>query len=315
MRILTAFVLTLFASLAFGQAQQSVPNGTVQGNFSGVQAIPKPVSSVLISSGTAGGVLGFSNSTTLTSSANLGFPFNPGSGTNTVFGISAGTSLSGINSTAFGNSALSHATTGNSNTAFGQNAGVWVSTSGSNTAVGSSAILGISGAPLTGGGNTATGAAAGGALQGAASNNSLYGSNTGSSITTGTFNQIFGNAVCSSGCATIANVDMIGNTINCLPSSSSATNEFDICGSSTTWLQVTGTNTPTTSQAGFFGLVGAGGPAGLTIGTLPTCNTARQGMFTYVTNAQTTPTYLGTVSTTGAVIAPVFCNGTGWVYH
>ena len=55
--------------------------------------------------------------------------------------------------------------------------------------------------------------------------------------------------------------------------------------------------------------------AALTIATLPTCNSGLKGYTTFVTNAQTTPPYLGAVSTTGAVTAPVFCNGSGWVYH
>lgn len=51
--------------------------------------------------------------------------------------------------------------------------------------------------------------------------------------------------------------------------------------------------------------------AGYTIATLPS---GVLGMRAYVTNGQTTPTFLGTVSTTGAVTAPVFYNGTAWVY-
>jgi hypothetical protein len=51
-----------------------------------------------------------------------------------------------------------------------------------------------------------------------------------------------------------------------------------------------------------------------TIAALPTCNAAAQGLRGTVTNGQTTPTFLGTVSTTGAVVAPVFCNGTAWLY-
>lgn len=56
-------------------------------------------------------------------------------------------------------------------------------------------------------------------------------------------------------------------------------------------------------------------PPGYTIATLPTCNTAAEGQKSFVTNGQTSPTFLGTVSTTGAVVAPVFCNGSGWVYY
>ena len=50
------------------------------------------------------------------------------------------------------------------------------------------------------------------------------------------------------------------------------------------------------------------------IGSLPTCNSGSVGVRTYVTNGQSSPSFLGTVSTTGSVVAPVFCNGTAWVY-
>jgi len=52
-----------------------------------------------------------------------------------------------------------------------------------------------------------------------------------------------------------------------------------------------------------------------TIATLPTCALGTRGAEAYVTDGQTSPTYLGTVSATGAVTAPVFCNGSSWVYH
>ncbi len=56
--------------------------------------------------------------------------------------------------------------------------------------------------------------------------------------------------------------------------------------------------------------------AGYTInGTLPSCATAQRGMFAYVTNGQASPPYLGAATTTGTVVAPVFCNGVNWVYH
>ena len=45
---------------------------------------------------------------------------------------------------------------------------------------------------------------------------------------------------------------------------------------------------------------------------LPTCNTAAKGVRAVVIDA-TTPTYLGAYASGGAVIAPVFCNGTSWV--
>ena len=56
-------------------------------------------------------------------------------------------------------------------------------------------------------------------------------------------------------------------------------------------------------------------PASFTIATLPACTTPTRGAITWVTNGQASPPYLGAVSTTGSTIAPVFCNGSGWVYH
>jgi len=53
---------------------------------------------------------------------------------------------------------------------------------------------------------------------------------------------------------------------------------------------------------------------GFTIANLPSCGGSTKGARLYVTNAQTTPTFLGTVSTTGSVVAPVFCNGSAWIY-
>ena len=53
---------------------------------------------------------------------------------------------------------------------------------------------------------------------------------------------------------------------------------------------------------------------GVTISALPTCNSGSAGLRAHVTNGQSSPTFLGTVSTTGSVVAPVFCNGSAWVY-
>jgi hypothetical protein len=75
--------------------------------------------------------------------------------------------------------------------------------------------------------------------------------------------------------------------------------------------QVTALTIDTTQKATFSALMEV---AGYAIASLPTCNTAAKGSHAYVTNGQTTPTFLGTVSTTGAVVAPVFCNGTAWIY-
>ena len=51
------------------------------------------------------------------------------------------------------------------------------------------------------------------------------------------------------------------------------------------------------------------------ISALPACNSGLTGANAYVTNGQTSPPYLGAVSATGSTVAPVFCNGSGWVYH
>jgi hypothetical protein len=45
---------------------------------------------------------------------------------------------------------------------------------------------------------------------------------------------------------------------------------------------------------------------------LPTCNSTTKGSRNVVSDA-TAPTYLGTYTSGGAVVAPVFCNGTNWV--
>jgi hypothetical protein len=50
------------------------------------------------------------------------------------------------------------------------------------------------------------------------------------------------------------------------------------------------------------------------IASLPSCSATLQGATAIVNNGQASPTYLGTVSTTGTVIARVMCNGTAWVY-
>ena len=47
---------------------------------------------------------------------------------------------------------------------------------------------------------------------------------------------------------------------------------------------------------------------------LPTCNSGNNGTLAVVIDA-TTPTYLGAYASGGAVVAPVVCNGSGWVTH
>jgi len=52
-----------------------------------------------------------------------------------------------------------------------------------------------------------------------------------------------------------------------------------------------------------------------TISQLATCTSGLAGSENYVTNGQSSPSYLGTVGTTGSTFARVMCNGTHWVYH
>lgn len=51
---------------------------------------------------------------------------------------------------------------------------------------------------------------------------------------------------------------------------------------------------------------------GTTVGALPTCNAGLQGNRRFVTDA-TAPTWLGALTGGGAVVTPVFCNGSAWV--
>ena len=50
-----------------------------------------------------------------------------------------------------------------------------------------------------------------------------------------------------------------------------------------------------------------------TVATLPAASAALQGSWAYVTDAAATPVYNATAAGGGAVVIPVFCNGTNWV--
>lgn len=52
----------------------------------------------------------------------------------------------------------------------------------------------------------------------------------------------------------------------------------------------------------------------LTVATLPACTATLQGRMAAVSDA-TTPTYNAALVGGGAVIVPVFCNGTAWSSH
>lgn len=52
----------------------------------------------------------------------------------------------------------------------------------------------------------------------------------------------------------------------------------------------------------------------VTVATLPTCNAGAAGTMSAVNDA-TLPTFLGTVAGGGAVVTPVFCDGTNWIAY
>lgn len=52
-----------------------------------------------------------------------------------------------------------------------------------------------------------------------------------------------------------------------------------------------------------------------TVATLPTCNANTKGIDNFYVTDATTPTYNGALTGGGAVIVPVFCNGTAWTSH
>ena len=51
-----------------------------------------------------------------------------------------------------------------------------------------------------------------------------------------------------------------------------------------------------------------------TVATLPTCSTTYKGGMAYVTDA-VAPTYNAALTGGGAVVIPVFCNGSSWTAH
>jgi hypothetical protein len=52
-----------------------------------------------------------------------------------------------------------------------------------------------------------------------------------------------------------------------------------------------------------------------TVATLPTCNANTRGIGSYYVSDATAPTYNGALTGGGAVIVPVFCNGSAWTSH
>ena len=244
-------------------------------------------------------------------------------GENTLFGDKAGFGLTGLSqyNTAMGHNALGSgagapAVSAN-NVAFGTDAArnfTGSAFNGSITAIGSGAARNAAGGWITAIGSGAfgsNGTNTNGALSGynmtgvgyfagssctSCSGSTLIGAKAGDALTTGTNDVIIqatlGGDNCSNG-ATESNV-------------------FAVCAGAGRILTITGAGTPSTSQATLAGSVGTGG---FTIASLPTCNSGLAGQFAYVTNGVAAPSYMGAVSTTGSANDPVFCNGSGWVYH
>ena len=85
----------------------------------------------------------------------------------------------------------------------------------------------------------------------------------------------------------------------------------DNVNSNTDWMFVTtgGNATIGESSSNILTVNGVVISSAYTISSLPTCNSTYKGSRATVTNGAASPSFLGTVSTTGSTIAPVFCNG------
>jgi trimeric autotransporter adhesin len=232
--------------------------------------------------------------------------------TNTACGAGAAANVTGTNVTAMGEYALANSSTAVGNTAVGYAAADYVSTGIGNTGIGYEALHGIGTALTTGNYNTALGSSALSNTQGAGAQNVGIGNSAGASNTTGAYNVFIGPAVGNSGAGTSVNTVSIGTSLNCALSSSSATQEIDLCTGSTNVLRITGGGTPSTSLAQFAGQVST---HGYPIASLPSCSSTSTGARAYVTNGVSTAAFMAAVgSSTGSSVVPVFCNGSVWVY-
>lgn len=94
-------------------------------------------------------------------------------------------------------------------------------------------------------------------------------------------------------------IDQDGSSIAHLSQLANSPLDFDVNGTNTVFLPPTG----------------GVGIVAIAIGSLPSCNSgANVGVRLTVNNGITSPTYQQTVSSTGSVTQPVYCNGTNWVY-
>jgi hypothetical protein len=158
--------------------------------------------------------------------------------------------------------------------------------------------------------STGIGTSAGLRLTGAAASQiHLFGYGSGSGLTTPTANWLVlgpvGNTTTGAGASGVV---LIGSGWAAVESPTNATSHFL---NIENILTATGTNVPSTSVATIAGLLISGG-AGFTVATLPAAATALKGARSFVTDA-TSPAYSGALTGGGAIVVPVFCNGSAWV--
>ncbi len=214
------------------------------------------------------------------SAGGCGINVNPNSTiSNTACGSSAGLGITGINNTAFGNFSLTNASTGNSDTAYGYGSCDYVgATANQNSCFGSGALNGTNTAPITGNSNSAFGFDSLYDTQGATSNNSAFGAYTCYSNTTGLNNLCLGYGVGYTGMGTGNYNIIVGVSTSCTISTTSTSNELDICGNSTPIVKSVGNGTPATSTWTFYGKTGFTGhvisaQTALTTAALSSCGT------------------------------------------
>lgn len=313
--------LCLLAGSAIPQSNPTINSGYVLGNYSGSPARASPQNALLISScANSLAVLYFPTTTSLACSASLtaGLVMVGSASGPVPFGSAVQPNATASN-TAFGINAEANPGSATNASAFGNAAGNYQQGIGP-TAFGSTACQGTGAAADTGNYNSCFGDGAGVLFQGAAAENTALGAFSCGSATTGTFLVCIGYAVGNSGMATNTDVVMIGTSINCVPVSTSSFHEWDLCGNSTNWLRVTGTNTPSTSAATFAGTLNAtggtqsyGAPTTLSIPT----GTATFAVGTNVTsvvcasgyscnNSRGTLTIVGGTATTGTIATVSF---------
>ena len=220
--------------------------------------------------------------------------------TNTVFGAGALATSGTSNNTAFGSNALNVSSSGGLNAAFGSSALENNSGSG-NTGIGHNAMKVCSGsrntavgrfamgfASVQGSQNTALGISALGFVTSGADNVAI-GSSSGSGITTGSSNVVIGSYTGAS-----APINATGDNFIVLSDGSANIGAY--------W---DGTTSNQFCQ----------GPVILknyTFATLPT--PPIRGMRAYITDATAAPTFLAVAAGGGTTVAPVFYDGTNWVF-